>query len=242
MTTSQDQRLSDPPACDAAEESRLRLAGSRLRHFHVCAFFNSREEEHQVLGSFYRDGVRLGERNLHLVESGSMAAHRAHLAAGGMDVPGCEACGQLVMMPWHHAYLDDAGVFDRQRVLTLIDQVTREASAPGSVPVRVMGQMDWIVQPGVDRSEVIAYEAEVNEVLARHQQPAICVYDIATLDGAMMMDLLRTHPLTLIGGALRENPFYTPPAQMLKELAARRGGDAVGDVVGGTASVRLTMT
>lgn len=238
MTIGQYQRQPVPPASDAAEESRLRLAGSRLRHFHVCAFFNSREEEHQVLGSFYRDGIRWGERNLHLVEAGSIAAHREHLAAGGMDVPGCEACGQLVMMPWHHAYLDDAGVFDRQRVLQLIEQVAREASAPGSVPVRVMGQMDWIVRPGVDRAEVIAYEAEVNEVLARHQQPAICVYDIATLDGAMMMDLLRTHPLTLIGGALRENPFYTPPAQMLRELAARRGGEAQS----GAASVRLMKT
>jgi MEDS: MEthanogen/methylotroph, DcmR Sensory domain len=222
MTTGQDQRQPVPPASDAGDDARLRLAGSRLRHFHVCAFFNSREEEHQVLGPFYRDAVLQGERNLHILDERSMSAHRAHLTTGGMDVPGCEACGQLVLMPWHHAYLDDAGRFDRQRMLTLVDQVTREASAPGSARVRVMGQMDWIVKPTVDRTEVIAYEAEVNEVLTRHQQPAICVYDIATLDGAMMMDLLRTHPLTLIGGALRENPFYTPPAQMLRELAARR--------------------
>jgi hypothetical protein len=37
-----------------------------------------------------------------------------------------------------------------------------------------------------------------------------------------MMDILRTHPLTLIGGVVQENPFYTPPAQMLQELRERK--------------------
>jgi hypothetical protein len=86
-----------------------------------------------------------------------------------------------------------------------------------------MGNMDWVFTdlPGV--SDVLEYEAEVNEVLARNRQPAVCVYDIAKLSGSMMMDLLRTHPLTLIGGVVQENPFYTPPAEMLKELRARKG-------------------
>jgi hypothetical protein len=37
----------------------------------------------------------------------------------------------------------------------------------------------------------------------------------------MMMNLLRTHPLTLINGVIQENAFYTPPAQMLEELRLR---------------------
>jgi len=228
MNTRQDKRQTDAPDIDPAQGARLTLAGSRLRHFHVCAFFNSREEEHQVLGPFYQEAARQGERNLHIVEGRSMESHRGHLSTAGLDVPACESCGDLVLMPWHHAYLDEDGHFDRRRMLTLVDQVTREAAAEGSSRVRVMGQMDWIVKAGIDRAEVIAYEAEVNEVLAAHQQPAVCVYDIAQLDGALMMDLLRTHPLTLIGGALRENPFYTAPAQMLRELAARRDKPAHG--------------
>jgi hypothetical protein len=37
----------------------------------------------------------------------------------------------------------------------------------------------------------------------------------------MMMDLLRTHPLTLINGVVQENPFYTPASDMLAELKTR---------------------
>jgi hypothetical protein len=36
------------------------------------------------------------------------------------------------------------------------------------------------------------------------------------------MDILRTHPMAIIGSILQENPFFTPPAEFLKELQARR--------------------
>ena len=35
------------------------------------------------------------------------------------------------------------------------------------------------------------------------------------------MDILRTHPLAIIGGFLQENPFFVPPDQMLRELRER---------------------
>jgi hypothetical protein len=61
----------------------------------------------------------------------------------------------------------------------------------------------------------------VNEVLARSRQPAICVYDIAQVSGTIMMDILRSHPLTLLNGVVHENPFYTPPDILLPQLRVR---------------------
>lgn len=40
------------------------------------------------------------------------------------------------------------------------------------------------------------------------------------------MDILRTHPMVIVGGNLRENPFFVPPDQFLAELRRRRGGGA----------------
>jgi hypothetical protein len=36
-----------------------------------------------------------------------------------------------------------------------------------------------------------------------------------------MIDILRTHPLALIGGVLQVNPFFVPPAEFLAELRSR---------------------
>ena len=87
--------------------------------------------------------------------------------------------------------------------------------------MRLVGQMGWVFSspPGIER--LVAYEATVNEVLNRGRTPTVCVYDVTRLDGALMMDLLRAHPLTVINGVLHENPFYTPADDLLRELRDR---------------------
>lgn len=37
------------------------------------------------------------------------------------------------------------------------------------------------------------------------------------------MDILRTHPMVIIGGVLQENPFFVAPAEFLRELHERKG-------------------
>jgi hypothetical protein len=36
------------------------------------------------------------------------------------------------------------------------------------------------------------------------------------------MDIMRTHPVVIIGGMLQENPFFIPPDQLLLEIKDRR--------------------
>jgi hypothetical protein len=36
-----------------------------------------------------------------------------------------------------------------------------------------------------------------------------------------VIDIMRTHPMVIIGGVLQENPFYVPPDQFLAELRSR---------------------
>jgi hypothetical protein len=45
----------------------------------------------------------------------------------------------------------------------------------------------------------------------------ICAYDVSRFDGSFIIDILRTHPLVLIGGLLQENPFFVAPSEFLKE-------------------------
>ena len=36
------------------------------------------------------------------------------------------------------------------------------------------------------------------------------------------MDILRTHPMVIVGGVLQVNPFWVTPDEFLRELDARR--------------------
>jgi hypothetical protein len=37
----------------------------------------------------------------------------------------------------------------------------------------------------------------------------------------VVMDIMRTHPMVIIGGILQENPFFVPPDEMLREMRQR---------------------
>lgn len=201
---------------------QLSLAGAQLESFHVCAFFNSRDEEYKVLSPFFKEAIEQGEKNLHIVNPEFEEDHRTRLNSSGIDTHACEACGQLEVLAWKQAYLDENGVFDKDKMLAVVDHLTGEGLGAGFGRMRIMGDMGWVFSDFPGAEDILEYEAEVNEVLARNRQPAVCVYDIAKLSGTMMMDLLRTHPLTLIGGVVQENPYFTPPEQMLEELRNRK--------------------
>jgi hypothetical protein len=202
--------------------NRLSLAGTELEYFHVCAFFNSRDEEYAVMSPFYKEAVDQGEQNLHIVNPVHIDNHRHRLNGADIDTHHCESCGQLQVLPWEDAYLDETGAFNKDKMLATVDHLTGAGRNTGFARMRIMGNMDWVHTNIPGAADLLEYEAEVNDVLSRNKQPAVCVYDIAKLSGSMMMDILRTHPLTLIGGVVQENPFYTPPAQMLQELRAHK--------------------
>lgn len=202
--------------------NQLSLAGTQIEYFHICAFFDSREEEYDTLLPFFKEAIDQGEKNLHILNPELIDDHRDRLAQSGIDVPHCEACGQLEMLPWRKAYLDENGAFVKERMLATVDVVCKTAIDHGYPRLRIMGNMDWVFAGIPGAEDILEYEAEVNEVLQRNRQPAICVYDIAKLSGSMMMDLLRTHPLTLINGVVQENPFFTPASEMLEELENRK--------------------
>jgi len=41
--------------------------------------------------------------------------------------------------------------------------------------------------------------------------------------GDLVVDVMRTHPMIIIGGILQRNSFFVPPDEFLKELRERRG-------------------
>jgi hypothetical protein len=38
-----------------------------------------------------------------------------------------------------------------------------------------------------------------------------------------MLDILRAHPVVILGGVLQDNGLYTPPGMLIDELKARPG-------------------
>jgi hypothetical protein len=70
-------------------------------------------------------------------------------------------------------------------------------------------------------NELLEYEARLNQILPKFPDPVICVYDLAKFTAGPVMDILRTHPMVIIGGLMAENPFFVAPDLFLQELSER---------------------
>jgi hypothetical protein len=57
---------------------------------------------------------------------------------------------------------------------------------------------------------------------AWYNDPVICNYNSSKFGAAVAMGIMRTHPLVIVGGLLRENPYFVPPEQFLDEMRERR--------------------
>jgi hypothetical protein len=200
----------------------VELAGGTLgRECHICAFFHGVEEEHRVLRPFIRDGLDRGDRAFHVIDPDRRDDHLERLGEAGIDVRAVMASGQLEVHSWSEAHLQ-GDRFEQDTMLALVEEMLKKNAAAGYPHTRIMAHMEWALldKPGVD--DLVEYEARVNYVLPKYQSPAICTYDISRFSAGLIMDVLRTHPLVIIGGVLQENPFYVPPDQFLLELRERR--------------------
>ncbi|MEW7850791.1 MEDS domain-containing protein [Massilia aurea] len=199
----------------------VHLAGKPLTHAcHACAFFHTDEEKYRVLMPFILEGFERGDLAAHIVNPAHRAAHLAELAHAGVDTAAAKAQGQLAVRTWDETYLQD-GKFDQERMIaSLLALIAPENAPPGKIS-RNIADMAWMNGARPDARQIVAYEARLNQALPHHHNPIVCTYDLTHFSADVVIDIIRTHPMVIIGGILQENPFFVPPEQMLRELEER---------------------
>jgi len=207
----------------ATNERSIELAGVDLAgRNHVCAFFNTMDEEHRVLGSFYKVGFDWGEKATHIVESENREAYLKRLADAGINVQELMDAGRLEVLPWTDMYVRDHR-FDQDAMLASVENLIQSGAASGYTRTRLVGHhMDWLYLDKPALNNLVEYEARLNQALSRYNAPVICNYDLSKVSASVAMDIMRTHPFVIIGGLLRENPFFVPPEEFLEEMRERR--------------------
>ncbi len=205
----------------AKKTEPIRFAGSQLgENRHACAFFHSEEEAYRVLLPFIGDGFACGDKALHVINPGQCRNHLQRLALAGIDPARAQQTGQLEVRTNTEAYLRD-GRFDQDRMLDAFEQVAGSAAKTDFRLNRIVCHMDW----AADRSHIddlIEFESRVNDVWVRHEDAVICVYDLTKFGGDTVIDIMRTHPMIVIGGILQQNPFFVPPDEFLRERRSRQ--------------------
>jgi hypothetical protein len=203
----------------------ISLAGSQLGELrHVCALFADDAEEYRVLLPFVEEGFTRGDRAVHVVNPTQRQEHLSRLAAKGIDTTAHQHSGRLQVHNNTEVYLRD-GRFDQDRMLATFEQMAAATRTAGDFPAnRIVCRMDWASGHPSRIQDVIEFESRVNEVWDRYDDAVICTYHLGQFRGDDIINIMRTHPMVIIGGLLQQNPFFARPEEFLREYRGQRAG------------------
>jgi hypothetical protein len=205
----------------AQNEPTTHQAGPGLeRYRHVCVLYHSSDEEFRVLRPFIAEGFRKGDKAFHIIDEQNRPKHLRQIAGLGVDVLAAERSGQLEVRGWETAHLRP-GWFDQHAMLDLVEEVLTDTKRQGFPFTRWVANMGWALGGHRGVEDLVEYCTRLNDVTPRHEATIICTYDLARFSAGSVIDVLRSHPVAVIGGIVHENPFYVPPEELLRELRQR---------------------
>jgi DcmR-like sensory protein len=125
---------------------------------------------------------------------------------------------QLQLYVWDDIFFQEE-CFRQDAMLAALQKIFE--AGQGNPLTRCFAQMEWALEdrPGVE--DLLEYESRFNYIMPRYRDVVICAYDLTKFGADVVIDVMRTHPVILIGGILQENPFFVPPDQFLRELRER---------------------
>jgi AcrR family transcriptional regulator len=194
----------------------------------VCGLFRDASEAHRTLGPFIADGLERGERAIEIVDPRQWSDHLEALVQAGVDVPAALAAGRLAILTWDEAFLR-AGHFDVTAAVTFMRETLERARAEGYALTWIVANMDWALLDGARSSDLLAYEAHLDELLQRYPDPVVCAYDLGRHSAGTIVDVLALHAVAIVGGVLRPAQAPVPgpgtARERIMEAAARHFHD-----------------
>jgi hypothetical protein len=187
---------------------------------HICAFFDSREEQYEILLPWLKEGIDRKEEVLTILSDSVYDDHCTRMSNAGIDVKQAVENKQLKIVASENSYLQ-GNSFAAQRMFSLVENAVIEAEAGPYGSFRACGDMEWALNnlPGTD--ELIEYEARLNFLTPNHDCSIICFYDINKFSGSAIADVLATHPYVIMNGKIHRNPHFIQPVEFLGKLLTR---------------------
>jgi PAS domain S-box-containing protein len=183
---------------------------------HICLIYENPAEQLAVVVPFIMDGLDRGERCLYIADGRIFDEVVQALAAAGVDIAQAYQRGALRLSTSKETYLR-AGEFVPQSMIDLIRQAETEALADGFAGLRLIGEPTWSFgpEPGCDR--LIEYEALINQLPSFSKSVILCQYHQSRFGVPCIHDVLRTHPVAILGDQVCPNPYYESPELVLRK-------------------------
>ncbi len=186
---------------------------------HMCGLYETEEEKETIVFGFLKQGVLDGDMQLYCPVETSESDFKEKFTHF------CSDYDSHVDDP-HYFSITSAkdlyypeGIFSPKAMDKGLNSFYTESQKKGRRNIRATAEMVWALEaiPGVEL--LMVYESRLNYFIPGKPWISICLYNINRFSGAQIMNVLRTHPFTISGGIISQNPYYIHPDRWLAEHA-----------------------
>lgn len=197
------------------EQTPFSVCGESLSApMHICGFFDSREQQYEVILPYIKEGLDNNEKVINILEEDRHMEHCGCLSSHGISLATKLGTGQLEVLGSDKTYYE-GGSFAARKMYDMLEDALISASIAGYDSVRACGDMVWALKnlPGTD--ELLEYEASLNLLTPKYSCSLICMYDVNSFSASALKDILATHPYVIKDGKISINHFYVQPMSLL---------------------------
>lgn len=188
---------------------------------HICQLYSKVTEIPGVTARLMRVGLSLSEKCMFAAAPAQIKELRDELQKLQIDVEGVLEAGQLVLHEERELFLANGKRFDPYFLLSSHQTFIAQALREGWQAVRISIDMTWLTKDIATPEQILKYEAASDAVFTFQNAPIIALmhYDHSKLLPSLVVELLKLHPIAVVGKYIKRNPYYLNSEQyMLKIL------------------------
>jgi hypothetical protein len=188
---------------------------------HICQLYSKVTEIPRVTAHLMRVGLSLSEKCLFAAAPAQVKELKEELRKIQVDVDALISSGQLVLYEERETFLANGKRFDPYFLLSSHQTFIAQALREGWHAVRISIDMTWLAKDIASPEQILKYEAASDAVFTFQNAPIIALmhYDHSKLLPSLVVEMLKLHPISVVGKYIKRNPFYLNSEQyMLKIL------------------------
>jgi hypothetical protein len=192
---------------------------------HICQLYSKVTEIPGVTARLIRVGLSLSEKCMFAAAPAQVKEFREELLKLQIDVDAVIEAGQLLLYEEREMFLANGKRFDPYFLLSSHQTFIAQALREGWQAVRISIDMTWLTKDIATPEQILKYEAASDAVFTFQNAPIIALmhYDHSKLVPSLVVEMLKLHPIAVVGKYIKRNPYYLNSEQyMLKILRINR--------------------
>jgi hypothetical protein len=184
---------------------------------HICGLYETEAERDEIIFGFLNQGAIENDKQLYCPVEQTKGEF---IEKYGKLYPECKHHPHdpelFSINSARELYYPD-GTFSPVSMDKGLNTYFEESKKNGKRNIRATAEMVWALEaiPGIEH--LMAYETRLNYFIPGKPWISICLYNVTKFSGQTIMNVLRTHPFTISGGVITQNPYYKDPDEWLRE-------------------------